>query len=299
MILVVVAPRKTGAAEVRESAAGDPVAGRRSARRADGEIRLVEDGKEEAPAVLLVGNAAASTYCWDPVVPLLASTFRVLRVDLLGEHGSARPPGGHDVSSQARRVAAALDRIGVRPVAVIGHSAGCAVATAFAEQRPESVTAVALLDFGPGLADKVPEPLAVRLLLTRVPGRLLWSLRTKNAVRKAARSSFVRPVEIPDAWIEHVLRMTHQEFVNAMRAPVEYLEERSLPDRLRALGLALLVVFGADDGRWRASSARSFACVPGARVEVLPGVGHTPMMEDPETTGRLLAEFAKMAVAAG
>ncbi len=284
---------------MRENTAGDSVAGCWSARRVDGDVRLVEDGKQEAPAVLLVGNAAASTYCWDPVVPLLASTFRVLRVDLSGEHGSVRPPGGHDVSSQARRVAAALDRIGVSRVVVIGHSSGCTVATAFAEQRPEAVAAVALLDFGPGLSDKFPEPLAVRLLLTRVPGRVLWSLRTKDAVRKAARGGFVRPVEIPDAWIAHVLRMTHREFVNALRAPVDYLDERSLPDRLRALGLPLLVVFGADDGRWRASSARSYECVPGARVEVLPGVGHTPMMEDPETTGRLLLEFATATAAAG
>jgi len=32
--------------------------------------------------------------------------------------------------------------------------------------------------------------------------------------------------------------------------------------------------------------------VPGARVELLPGVGHMPMFEDPETTSRLLLGFA-------
>ena len=30
-------------------------------------------------------------------------------------------------------------------------------------------------------------------------------------------------------------------------------------------------------------------------VELLPGVGHTPMMEDPQATGTLLLEFAAAA----
>ena len=47
------------------------------------------------------------------------------------------------------------------------------------------------------------------------------------------------------------------------------------------------------------SSARSCECVAGARVEVLAGVGHTPMMEDPEMTGRLVLDFAKAGAAAG
>jgi hypothetical protein len=31
------------------------------------------------------------------------------------------------------------------------------------------------------------------------------------------------------------------------------------------------------------------------RVELLPGVGHTPMMEDPQTTGKLVLDFAAVA----
>jgi pimeloyl-ACP methyl ester carboxylesterase len=80
-----------------------------------------------------------------------------------------------------------------------------------------------------------------------------------------------------------------------MRDPLTYLGQRSLPNRLTALGLPVLVVFGADDQRWRSSSAAAYRVVPGARVELLPGVGHTPMLEDPHTTGKWLLDFAAAA----
>jgi pimeloyl-ACP methyl ester carboxylesterase len=278
---------------------GDSNTGDRSVRPGDGDIEVVEDGAPDAPALLLLSNAAASTFCWDPVVPFLAGAYRVIRADLLGRGRSAIPVGEYDIPSQARRVAATLDRLGVSRVMVFGHSSGCTVATALAEQRPEVVVALALIDFGPSLDSKIPEPLLVRLLLTRFPGRPLWRLRAEGTVRKSAQSGFTHPVEIPDAWIEHVLGMTHGEFVGAMRAPVKYLGQQSLPDRLCALGLPVLVLFGADDGRWRSSSAGVYRAVPGVRIELLPGVGHTPMMEDPNTTGRLLLDFANAAGRAG
>ena len=46
----------------------------------------------------------------------------------------------------------------------------------------------------------------------------------------------------------------------------------------------MLVIFGTEDARYPSSSAAAYRVVPGARVELLPGVGHTPMMEDPQTT---------------
>ncbi len=53
----------------------------------------------------------------------------------------------------------------------------------------------------------------------------------------------------------------------------------------------MLVIFSSADPRWDPSSAHQYDAVPNARVEMLPGVGHTPMLEAPETTSRLLLEF--------
>lgn len=258
----------------------------------DGEMHVVEDGKPGAPNLLLIHASAASSATWDLVVPTLAGAFRVIRVDLLGCGKSTTPAGGYDIPTQAGRVGTALDELGVSRVTVIGHSGGCAVATALAEQRPDAVVALALIDFGPDLDAKIPESRLTRLLLTRFPGPLLWRMKTEATIRKGARVGFTRPVEIPNGMIEDALRMTHQAFMRAMRAPVEYLGERSLPERLSVLGLPLLVIFGADDQRWRSSLAGAYRTVSGARVELLPGVGHTPILEDPQTTGQLLLDFA-------
>src|SRR5580693_174986 len=257
-----------------EHTPGDPDADDRFVRLDDGDMHVVQDGQPGAPALLLVQNAAVPTACWDPVVPRLAGAYHVIRVDLLGQGRSANLAGGYDIPAQARRAGAVLDMLGVSRVTVIGHSSGCTVATALAEQRPDATAGLALIDMGPSPDAKVPERLIVRLLLTRFPGRVLWRLRTADTIRKAAGTGFTRPVDIPDAFVDHVLGITHRAFVAAMRAPLSYLGQRSLPDRLASLGLPVLVIFGADDRRWRSSSAAAYRAVPGARVELLAGVGH-------------------------
>ena len=257
------------------------------------DVLVLEDGEVDGPALVLLSNAAAPPGIWDPVVSVLAGTYRVIRVDLLTRRN--RLTGGYDVPTQARRIGATLDQLGVSQVIAVGHSSGCMTATALAEQRPDAVVRLALIDMGPNLDAKLPESPVFKLLAAPLLGRLLWRMRTPASIQKAARSGTARPVDIPVAFVEHAQRLTRRDLVETLRGSRDYLGERSLPDRLSPLGKPLLVIFGADDGRWRSSSSAAYRAVPGARVELLPGVGHTPMMEDPLATTELLLEFAAAA----
>jgi len=256
-----------------------------------GDTHVVQDGRPGAPALLLIQNAAAPIALWDPVVPSLAGTYRVIRADLLGR-GRSSPATSYDVPAQARRAGAVLDRLGVSRVTVAGHSSGGMVATALAGQRPGQVAALVLINTGPSPDAKIPDPPLARLLNAPLAGRLLWRLKTEATIRNAARTAFTRPVDVPDAFIAHMQGMTYRSFTATMRGYWDYLSQRSIPDRVAALGLPVLVIFGGDDRRWRSSSAADYRAVPGARVELLPGVGHTPMVEDPQTTAKLLLDFA-------
>ena len=97
--------------------------------------------------------------------------------------------------------------------------------------------------------------------------------------------------QIPAGLLNEVRAMTFQSLTTTTQASRDYVREQALPDRLAPLGKPLLVIFGEEDRRWRSSSAADYRAVPGARVEMLPGLGHTPILEDPARTASCLLAF--------
>ncbi len=110
-------------------------------------------------------------------------------------------------------------------------------------------------------------------------------------IRKGINATTARPVRIPDDAIADQKNITYRTFRKVLRGNNAYLAERSVPDRLAALDVDVLVIFGAADPRWDPASAHHYDAVPTARVQMLPGVGHLPMFEAPEATGELLLAF--------
>jgi pimeloyl-ACP methyl ester carboxylesterase len=254
-------------------------------------MRVVHDGPRQAPPLLLIHGSGASGATWGPVVPALANHHRVIRVDLPG-CGQSPPALSYDVPEQAGRVAALLDDLGLRRATVAGHSSGGYVATALAEQRPDLVGSVALISTGPSPDALLPQPVLLRVMLAPPFGRLLWSRRSDAMIRGGLNATTARPVDVPDELVADVRRITYRTFRMVLDRNGAYIAERSIPERLAAVGVPVLVIFGAADPRWDPASAHQYDAVPAARVEQLPGVGHIPMFEAPEPTSKLLLDFA-------
>ncbi len=267
--------------------------GARVRPRDDSDLNVVQDGPLDAPALLLVHGLAGSTEWWEPIVPMLARDFRVVRVDLRGHGRSPGPRHGYDTVTQAHDIAAALDRHGVGRFGVVGHSTGGYVATAITEQRRDAVAALTVIDTGPSPKAIIPQGFLSQLALPSVPGRLLWRLQSEATIRKLLRAgAFFRDVDIPQEIIDSIQDMTHRAFASTARGSLDYIRLRSVPDRLAPLGLPVQVIFGVEDRRYRSASATDeYRVIPDVRIELLPDVGHTPMLEDPHTTSRLLSDF--------
>jgi pimeloyl-ACP methyl ester carboxylesterase len=251
----------------------------------DGEIYVRQDGPRDAPALLLIHGNASSARWWDELVPLLTGSHRVIRIDLLGYGRSAKPADrSYALPDQARRVGTAMDRLGVERVVAVGHSSGGAAATALAEQRPDLVAALVLINTGPHLGAHTAPPMAFD------PSQ--WPDVSDDQLRQYASRAFSRPgYQIPPELFNEMRAMTFHSLTTATQSSRDYVKEQALPDRLAPLGKPLLVIFGEEDRRWRSSSAADYRTVPGARIEMLPGLGHTPILEDPARTASCLLAF--------
>jgi len=257
-------------------------------------MHVVHDGPRQAPPLLLIHGSGASGASWGRVVGALADHHHVIRADLPG-CGQSPPAPSYDVPEQARRVAVLLDDLGLRHITLAGHSSGGYVATALAEQRPDLVGSLALISTGPSLDALLPQPLILRALLAPPLGPLLWSRRSDAMIRSGIRATAVRPVDVPDDVVAEMRAITYRAFRTILRRNAAYVAERSVPERLAGLGVPVLVIFGAADPRYEPSSAHQYDAVPNARVEMLPGVGHVPILEAPETTSELLLGFTATA----
>ena len=109
----------------------------------------------EGPALMLLHGFTGSLHTWDPFVPSMAETHRVVAVDLLGHGGTDAPrePERYRMERCVDDLVTLLDGLGVGSVNLLGYSMGGRVALHFAAAMPEKVAALILESASPGIAD--------------------------------------------------------------------------------------------------------------------------------------------------
>ena len=261
-------------------------------------------GRADRLPVLLVHGTAAWSGTWFELIPALQRDgYPVIAVDL--------PPFGYsdkgtrvDFSreAQAARLRGVLDAFRVERAMVVGHSFGGGPALEFALRAPERVERLVLVDAALGLTAPPPDPSSAACRMLAMP-------RVRNVVMA---STAANPL-----WSGTLLRsfVARKEAVTPQRL-VAYREPASLhgasaalgawahhfacvpetgfsmdPARIRAIGVPMYLLWGAADTITPLDQAMHLQAVaPTSRLDVLPGVGHIPHIEDPGAFARTLLD---------
>lgn len=256
-----------------------------------GEVQVVEAGPRAGSPIVLVHCFTCSINWWDGMIPLLARGHRVVAMDLRGHGGSEKPTEGYSIPAQAELLAAALGRLGVRDATVVGHSLGGPISIALAEQSPDLVNRLVIIDSIPdtsygdvGFIGELP--------FKPVIGQTLWRIKPDFSIEDGLEVAFAPGFPVPDQFVEDVKRMTYSSYSGSHDGFDEYTSEEALPQRAAATGKPTLAIMGAeeqiaDDPEVALAAYRD----AGARTRLIPGAGHSPNVEKPAQTAALVLAF--------
>ncbi|MGI8680415.1 MAG: alpha/beta fold hydrolase [Jatrophihabitans sp.] len=258
---------------------------------AAGNIHVRVDGPVDGPPLLLLHGFCGSMNWFDRVVGLLADTFRVVRVDLLG-HGRTGGPAV-DAGEQARMVEAVLAHLGVEGVVAVGHSFGADVAVELAE-KSDVVQALVIITQAPDYSDATL-PRGSVLMTTPVLGRALYGIG--GLLSSAVHATFALMRGYPAG--RELITLGFRDFraLNFGMFRIILIERRDrmairpLDAQVRDAQKPTLAILGGRDAFYGARAADRYEAA-GARVEILPESGHSPIVEHPGRTAQLIRAFA-------
>ncbi|MGR3705413.1 alpha/beta fold hydrolase BchO [Sulfitobacter sp.] len=235
------------------------------------------------PLLLLIHGAGGSTHCWQHLIPFLQENYRVVAIDLPGQGftnlGAQQRCGLDDM---AEDILTLCTHQNWQPVAIIGHSAGAALALRMAELRsiPQVIGINAALDTFHGLAGVLFPALAKTIAATPLAATVFSATASQgNTVARiiSGTGSSLTPQDL-GLYRRLVASRNHVQATLLMMAQwkLEPLLAR-LPDMIVK---TLLMAATNDKAVPPATSHHAAQRLQNARCVVLPDLGHLAQEED-------------------
>lgn len=250
-------------------------------------------GPDDGPVLCLAHALSADTGIWAEQLPsLLATGWRVLRLDMRGHGGSAagrpiQPDGGYSMDELARDVVRVLDVLGLDRVHFAGLSIGGMIGQVLGLDYADRLHSLMLCDTAPN---------------TIPGGKKTWDDR----FAAIADAGSVEPLAdaTMDRWLTDRFRATNPRRWNEIRATVANTTPEGyvggglailhfdVRHRLSRLRVPTMIVWGDEDPGTPPEGNQLIAdLVPGARSHIFKGARHVPMVEYPEAFARVMLDW--------
>lgn len=241
-------------------------------------------GTENAPLLVLGPSLGTSTIMWETAVPRLVEHYRIAAWDLPGHGRAPAPSEPFTVGDIADAVAGAIRELTDRPVHYAGVSLGGAVGLELMLRHPELVDAAAIVCSGAKIGE--PPGWYERAEAVRTMGTA--SLVIGAAGRWFAPGSIAAHPDLTGRLL-HALRDTDDA---AYAWCCDALAEYDVRDRLAAIAVPVLAVWGAHDEVTPEASARQIADgVHDGRAVGIPDASHLAPVDDPDAVAAALVDF--------
>jgi pimeloyl-ACP methyl ester carboxylesterase len=219
------------------------------------------------PAILLSHGYSSTCAMWAGQIERLSKSHTLITWDMRGHGQSDYPddPAAYSEGATVADMAALLDAVGADKAVIGGLSLGGYMSLAFNRAHPERVTALLIIDTGPGYRND--------------EARGGWN---QNALKTADRYDRDGLGLLSSGTAERRLSR-HRDARGLAQAARGMLTQRDagVINSLPTIVVPSLVLVGADDTPFLTAADYMAAKIPGARKVVIPNAGHAANIDQP------------------
>lgn len=243
--------------------------------------------------LLLLNGGLMTIASWEPIAKALALRRRVVRCDFRGQLLSpgASPP---TLEAHADDLERLLDALAIESADLLGTSFGGAVALVFGARRPERVRRLVVMTATASLNDVMRGQAAelersARAAAAGGDGAALFRL--------VASGTFSAPFLARQAptWVDEraaLFSRMPREWFEGIAGLMAALATLDLEDLLPRISSPTLIVGAELDRVFPVENSRALSeAIPGAKLEILQGVGHGAVVEAPDRVISLVEDF--------
>ena len=249
-------------------------------------VHYRDQGRRDAPVIVMVHGFGASLQTWEPWVQRLGSHYRIITLDLPG-FGLTSAPKGYTLTRTGfvDVVDGVTTRLGVTKFVLVGNSMGGGVAWNFALKHPDRLQGLVLVDaagWPQQREDGRDGPFIFKVLRNPVGRFLIKDLDTTAMTRAGLRDAFApTPGMVDEPMVTRYVELSrapgHKDIIMGLMGGFDP-ADAATKDRLSKIAVPTLVMHGAADKLIPVSHARLFGdAIPGSTVIIYPAVGHVPM----------------------
>ncbi|NBC18654.1 MAG: alpha/beta fold hydrolase [Bacteroidetes bacterium] len=256
----------------------------------NGATLYVEERGAGPESVVFAHGLLWSGRMFEAQVRALQDRYRCITFDFRGQGRSAVTPEGYDMETLTADAVALIRRLDAAPCHVVGLSMGGFVGMRLAVRHPDLVASLTLMNTSadPEPAENVPR---YRLLnriarwfgLRAVADRVLPIMFGETFLNDPTRA------EERAGWRTELLANDRLGISRAVRGVIE---RDGVADELDQIAVPTLILAGDEDvATVPAKAERLHALIADSQRVVIPGAGHSSVIEQPDAVNAALAPF--------
>lgn len=252
--------------------------------------RVYEGGDAQKPTLVLLHGYSADKDVWPRFAAHLVNDYHIVIPDMAG-HGETgfQEDWAYDIPSQAARIVALMDQMGVEKFHVAGNSMGGFITATLAVNYPNRVLSATAID-----PAGVMPPVASKMDKMIAAGQNPFEVQDRAQFDAFYAMTMAKPPYMPKFVLDG-LSKTYQDRREELAAIYRGFHRKDMLDnRLAEIKVPFFLMWGKQDELLDVSSVAVWqAGVPNIKVHVFEDLGHMPMLEAPKQSALLLDEFLK------